>query len=232
MARGEILGIAGVEGNGQSELIEAIMGIRGTSAGSVHITGRDATRLDTRHRRRLGLACIPEDRHRQALALPATLWENIMLGSGELRRRSRWRVDRKAARDVTGELIARLGVKAPSPDVPAAALSGGNQQKLVVGRELGGRPAVLLAAHPTRGVDVGAQAVIWELLRDARDGGLAVLLVSADLDEVLGLSDRVQVMLRGRLSAAVPAGELTPQRLGRLMTGTETEPADPAVEVR
>ena len=230
LAQGEILGIAGVQGNGQSELIDAIMGIREASAGSVRIAGQDATRLGTRRRRRLGLAFIPEDRHRQALALPATLWENVMLGSEELRTRGRWRVDRKAARDVTRGLIDRLGIKTPSPDVPAAALSGGNQQKLVVGRELGGRPKVLLAAHPTRGVDIGAQAVIWELLRDARDGGLAVLLVSADLDEVLGLCDRVQVMLRGRLSDAVPAGELTPQGLGRLMTGTGPVPSGSAVE--
>ena len=238
LARGEILGIAGVQGNGQSELIEAITGIRAASGGSVHIAGRDATRLGTRGRRRLGLACIPEDRHRQALALPATLWENAMLGSEELRAAGRWRVDRKAARDVTRRLIAGLGIKSPSPDVPAAALSGGNQQKLVVGRELEGRPTVLLAAHPTRGVDVGAQAVIWERLRDARDDGLAVLLVSADLDEVLGLCDRVQVMLRGRLSTAVPVGELTAQRLGQMMTGagsmtgTEPEPADSAAENR
>ncbi|MGC5010863.1 ABC transporter ATP-binding protein [Streptosporangium sp. DT93] len=224
LSRGEILGIAGVQGNGQSELIDAITGVREVTAGSVQIAGQDATGLGTRQRRRLGLACIPEDRQRQALALPATLWENVMLGSEDLRRRGRWRVDRKAARDLTRELISRLDIKAPSVDVPAAALSGGNQQKLVVGRELSGRPTVLLAAHPTRGVDVGAQAVIWELLRDARDEGLAILLVSADLDEVIGLCDRVQVMLRGRLSAAVPTGELTPQRLGRLMTGTEPEP--------
>ncbi|WP_182885251.1 ABC transporter ATP-binding protein [Microbispora sp. H10885] len=232
VAQGEILGIAGVQGNGQTELIEAIMGIRAVSGGSLHIAGREATHLGTRGRRRLGLACIPEDRHRQALALPATLWENAMLGSEDLRRRSRWRVDRKAARDATGRLVAGFGIRSPSVDVPAAALSGGNQQKLVVGRELGGRPKVLLAAHPTRGVDVGAQAVIWERLRDARDDGLAVLLVGADLDELLGLSDRVQVMLRGRLSPAVPVGELTVERLGRMMTGAEPEPVDSAAENR
>jgi len=220
LAKGEILGIAGVQGNGQSELIDALVGTREITAGTVRIGGRDATRLGVRQRRRLGLACIPEDRHRQALALPATLWENVMLGSEDLRRRSRWRLDRAAAREAAGEIGARLGVGAPSPDFPAAALSGGNQQKLVVGRVLRGRPEVLLAAHPTLGVDVGAQAVIWDLLRDARDAGLAVLLVSADLDEVLGLSDRVQVMLRGRLTPALPAGELTRPRLVRLMTGT------------
>jgi general nucleoside transport system ATP-binding protein len=117
-------------------------------------------------------------------------------------------------------------VRTPGVDVPAAALSGGNQQKLVVGRELAGDPVLLIAAHPTRGVDVGAQAGIWDELRRARARGLAVLLVSADLDELIGLSDTIKVMLRGRLVADADPATVTPQELGSAMTGAGTDPPD------
>ncbi len=128
-------------------------------------------------------------------------------------------VDRRASKADTQRIIEAYDVRTPGVDTLALALSGGNQQKLIVGREMSGEPAFLIAAHPTRGVDVGAQAAIWDHLRDARAAGLAVLLISADLDELIGLSDSIQVIYRGRLVAALDPSEITPERLGGYMTG-------------
>jgi simple sugar transport system ATP-binding protein len=130
-------------------------------------------------------------------------------------------LDRAAAKRDTQRIVDEFDVRTPGIDVAAAALSGGNQQKLVVGRELSGDPVLLIASHPTRGVDVGAQAAIWEVLRTARARGLAVLLVSADLDELIGLSDTIRVMLRGRLVAAADPATVTPEELGAAMTGAD-----------
>ncbi len=218
--RGEVLGIAGVEGNGQAELVETLLGIRTASAGTVCLGGQDITDWPTRRRREAGIGYIPEDRVRHGLLLEAPLWENRMLGhqtqapnvKGAL-------VDRAGARADTERIVREYDVRTPSVDVLASALSGGNQQKLIVGREMSGEPTVLLAAHPTRGVDVGAQAAIWDLLRAARARGLAVLLISADLDELIGLSDTLQVILRGRLVAQVDPAQVTPEQLGSAMTG-------------
>ncbi|MDA2808839.1 ABC transporter ATP-binding protein [Nocardiopsis suaedae] len=218
--RGEIVGIAGVEGNGQSELIEAVMGIRPAAAGRVELMGADITRLPTRAVREAGVGFVPEDRHRQGLLLEAPLWENRVLGhqtrppsaKGAL-------IDAEGAREDTRRIVRSYDVRTPGVDTTADALSGGNQQKLIVGREMSGDPVLLLAAHPTRGVDVGAQAAIWEHLRRARSEGLAVLLVSADLDELIGMSDRLLVILRGRLVAEADPRRVTPERLGSAMTG-------------
>ncbi|WP_031468178.1 ABC transporter ATP-binding protein [Sciscionella sediminilitoris] len=222
---GEILGIAGVEGNGQTELVETIMGLRKASAGTITMRGSDGgehelTELDTLHRRELGIGYIPEDRNRHGLLEHQSLWVNRILGyqtrapiaKGAL-------LDPAGARRDTERIVAEYDVRTPSVNVEAAALSGGNQQKLIVGRELSQDPVLLLAAHPTRGVDVGAQALIWERIRAARSAGLAVLLVSADLDELIGLSDAIQVMLRGRLVAEADPATVTPQELGAAMTG-------------
>lgn len=218
--RGEVVGLAGVEGNGQSELIEALAGVRPVAGGSILLDGVDLTRLSPLARRDRGLAVIPEDRHRQALLLQAPLWENRMLGHQDSPPfGGRWLVDPRAARESTVKIMERFDVRAPGPDSTAAALSGGNQQKLVVGREIEGGPRLLVAAHPTRGVDVGAQALIWERLREARDAGMATLLVSADLDELIGLSDTVVVVLRGRVVATLDPATLTPEVLGSHMTG-------------
>ncbi|MFC5833118.1 ABC transporter ATP-binding protein [Nonomuraea insulae] len=217
--KGEILGIAGVEGNGQSELIEAVMGIR-PAHGRVELDGRDMTAWSTLRRRESGIGYIPEDRHRQGLLLEASLWENRILGH-QTRRPARsgiW-VDRRASKADTERIVKDYDVRTPSVETLALALSGGNQQKLIVGREMSGEPAFLIAAHPTRGVDVGAQAAIWDHLRDARAAGLAVLLISADLDELIGLSDTIQVIYRGRLVAALDPSDVTPERLGGYMTG-------------
>jgi simple sugar transport system ATP-binding protein len=218
--RGEVLGIAGVEGNGQAELVDAIMGVASAAVGTVQLLGQDASDWSTRRRREAGVAYIPEDRTRSALLLEAPLWENRMLGhqtrppnaKGPL-------VDRSGARADTERIVAEYDVRTPSIDVTASALSGGNQQKLIVGREMTGEPRVLIAAHPTRGVDVGAQAAIWEHIRNARAAGLAVLMVSADLDELIGMSDTLRVILRGRLVAEFDPRQVTPEQLGSAMTG-------------
>jgi simple sugar transport system ATP-binding protein len=218
--RGEVLGIAGVEGNGQAELVEAVMGLRAPDAGRITLDGADITRLPTRTRRERGIGHIPEDRHRHGLLLEAPLWENRVLGHVTQPPAGRGPLlDPAAARRDTERLVAAFDVRTPGIDVPVGSLSGGNQQKLIVGRELSHRPRLLVAAHPTRGVDVGAQAQIWEQIRAARRDGMAVLLVSADLDELIGLSDTLRVMYRGRLVAEADPAVVTPEELGSAMTG-------------
>ncbi len=218
--RGEVLGIAGVEGNGQIELVETIMGMRVAAAGTVELAGTDITALPTRKRREAGIAYIPEDRIRHGLLMEAPLWENRILGHQTTPPSARGPlIDRAGARADTERIVAEYDVRTPSIDVLASSLSGGNQQKLIVGREMSGSPSVLIASHPTRGVDVGAQAAIWDLLRAARRDGLAVLLISADLDELIGLSDTIQVILRGRFVATADPATVTPEELGSAMTG-------------
>ncbi len=221
---GEILGVAGVEGNGQTELIEALMGLQRLEAGAIALAGTEITRWSTRQRREAGVGYIPQDRHRHGLLLEAPLWENAALGHQTQVPFSKgpW-VDRPGTRARAEALVADYDVRTPGIDVPALALSGGNQQKLIIGREMKARPKVLIAAHPTRGVDVGAQAAIWDQLRDARGAGLATLLVSADLEELIGLSDRLVVIYRGRLVATLRPEEVTPEVLGSYMTGTRLE---------
>jgi simple sugar transport system ATP-binding protein len=217
---GEILGVAGVEGNGQSELVEAIMGMRSNTTGRIAVDEVNIADLSTRERRESGIGYIPADRHRHGLLLEAPLWENRILGhqtrepnvSGPL-------IDRAGARADTQRIVEEYDVRTPSIDVLARALSGGNQQKLIIGREMSGKPQLLVASHPTRGVDVGAQAAIWEHIKRARHDGLAVLLISADLDELIGLSDTIQVILRGEMVGTFDPATVTPKELGSAMTG-------------
>jgi simple sugar transport system ATP-binding protein len=230
---GEVVGIAGVEGNGQAELCEAILGLTpivaaapGDTAphGRVVLAGEDVTTAPTSERLGKGISYIPFDRHREGLLLDSPLWENTFLGredepgmsKGPFLLRSKMEADSRA-------VIERFGVRTPSEQVPAFALSGGNQQKLIVGREMASKPKVLLAAHPTRGVDVGAQAAIWDELRSARDAGLGVVLISADLEELIGLSDRILVMFDGRITASLDPDTVTPEQLGLYMTGEMQE---------
>ncbi|MFJ4844333.1 MULTISPECIES: ABC transporter ATP-binding protein [unclassified Streptomyces] len=218
--KGEVLGIAGVEGNGQAELVEAIMGILPPDAGRITLGTTDITGLPTRKRREDGIGYIPEDRHRHALLLEAPLWENRILGHVTERPNSKGGLlDPAAARRDTERIVREYDVRTPGIEVTAASLSGGNQQKLIVGREMSHQPRLLIAAHPTRGVDVGAQAQIWDQIREARREGLAVLLISADLDELIGLSDTLRVMYRGRLVADADPATITPEELGSAMTG-------------
>jgi general nucleoside transport system ATP-binding protein len=231
--RGEVVGFAGVEGNGQSELVEALLGLVPAASGSVHLGGQDVTGWPTRRRRAAGMAVVPEDRHRQALLLTAPLWENRLLGhdwSASLFRRG-W-LRRRHARADTARIMREYDVRAPGPDTLANALSGGNQQKLIIGRELESGPDVLVAAHPTRGVDVGAQAAIWDRIRQARRDGLATVLVSADLDELIGLSDTLYVLLRGRLVARLDPAQVTPEELGCYMTGATSRSDGEAADHR
>ncbi|WP_327087537.1 ABC transporter ATP-binding protein [Nonomuraea sp. NBC_01738] len=220
--KGEILGIAGVEGNGQSELIEAIMGMR-PSTGTITLAGEDISAWSTLKRRESGIGYIPEDRHRQGLLLEASLWENRVLGHQTQKpaKNGIW-INRRASKADTERIVKDYDVRTPGVETLALALSGGNQQKLIVGREMSGEPAFLIAAHPTRGVDVGAQAAIWDHLREARAAGLAVLLISADLDELIGLSDTLHVIYSGKLVARLDPSDVTPERLGGYMTGAIT----------
>ena len=225
--RGEILGIAGVEGNGQRELVDAIMGMRPPQQGTIHLGGEDITLWKSRRRREAGIGYVPEDRQLRGLLLPSPLWENTMLGRQTMPPFSSgpW-IDRRGAHERTNKVIDEYHVATPGSDTPAFALSGGNQQKLIVGREMIAEPKVLIAAQPTRGIDVGAQAAVWEHIRGARAAGLALLLISADLEELIGLSDTLYVILRGSLVAKLDPATVTPEELGSYMTGArEAAPA-------
>jgi simple sugar transport system ATP-binding protein len=227
--RGEIVGVAGVEGNGQSELLGALLGTIPLQAGRITLAGQDITRAPVRDRREAGVGFIPEDRHRDGLLLPVALWGNAMLGHQTRPPfvRGFW-INRRGARERTEQVVEEYDVRTPGIDVAARALSGGNQQKLIVGREILATPAFLIAAHPTRGIDVGAQARVWDDLREARKAGLATLLISADLDELIGLSDTLLVLYGGRLVAELDPATVTPAELGSYMTGAHAhEQAQP-----
>jgi simple sugar transport system ATP-binding protein len=222
--RGEILGIAGIEGNGQTELIDALVGTRTAAKGSIEFKGEEATLWPVRRRREHGLAYVPQDRQREGLLLQAPLWENTALGHQTTRPfvKGIW-FDREGAQIRTREVVDSFDVRTPSIHVAAHALSGGNQQKLIVGREMASNPDILIAAHPTRGIDVGAQADVWNDLRRARHAGMATVLVSADLEELIGLSDTIVVMLRGKIVATLDPDKVTPRDLGSYMTGAALE---------
>ncbi|HET9203354.1 MAG TPA: ABC transporter ATP-binding protein [Acidimicrobiia bacterium] len=217
---GEIVGVAGVDGNGQTQLVDSIIGLRPESTGEITLDGASLKDIPTRERREAGIGLIPEDRHRQGLLLPSPLWENAALGhqAKEPYANGIW-IDKRGAREQTEEIVRRFDVMTPNVDVPAAALSGGNQQKLVVGREIMAGPVVLIAAQPTRGIDIGAQAAVWEELKTARAAGMGILLISADLDELIGLSDTIHVLFEGRFVARLDPAEITPEILGSYMTG-------------
>nr|WP_316959667.1 ABC transporter ATP-binding protein [Streptomyces sp. TRM68367] len=223
---GEVTGIAGVEGNGQTELIDALIGLRHADSGTIRFEGEDITPWPTRRRREQGIGYIPEDRHRHGLLLEAPLWENRILGhvteEPNTKGNRRFWLDPRGAQEDTRRIVEAYDVRTPGIDVTAASLSGGNQQKLIVGREMSHKPKFLIAAHPTRGVDVGAQAQIWDQIREARREGLAVLLISADLDELIGLSDTLRVIYNGRLVADADPATVTPEELGSAMTGAAT----------
>jgi len=224
---GEVLGIAGVEGNGQTELVEALAGLR-PARGRVRLAGADVTAAPVAARNDRGLAHVPEDRHARGLVLELSVGENLLLGrQRELSRGPL--LDRAACAEHAARLIGEFDVRPPDPDAAVGGLSGGNQQKVVVARELT-RPGnrLLLCAQPTRGVDIGAIEQIHERIVAARDAGVAVLLVSAELSEIRALADRVAVVYRGRivetLEGAALADQAEVERLGGLMTGAGAEP--------
>jgi simple sugar transport system ATP-binding protein len=219
---GEIYGIAGIEGNGQKELAEAIIGLRTASAGRIRICGRDIADLSIKEIRDLGVAFIPEDRHRQGLVLPMKVWENMMLGyhtkKDFLKGRS---LNLKAIRGFTKNKVEEYGVRLSSIEQPIEGLSGGNQQKVILGRELSRGPKVIVASQPTRGLDVGAAEFVHKELLKMRKKGSAILFISADLEEVLSISDRVGVIYNGKITAEFRPEEVTPEDIGVYMLGGE-----------
>ncbi|HEY0931011.1 MAG TPA: ABC transporter ATP-binding protein [Gemmatimonas sp.] len=215
---GEIFGIAGVEGNGQTELLEAIAGLRGVRSGRIELAGQSFDALSVRERADRGLSHIPEDRHRRGLVLDYSIAENLILGR-QHHFATRGKLDHAGIDANAKEQIARFDIRPPMPALAARALSGGNQQKIVIAREMGRAFSVLLAAQPTRGVDVGAIEFIHAQLRAARDAGKGILLISADLTEVLALSDRIAVMYGGRFATVLPRAACSAELLGPFMTG-------------
>jgi len=217
---GEIVGIAGIEGNGQTELIEAIAGLIPVQSGSINLLGRDVSRFSVRKRTEMGIAHIPEDRHRRGLLLDSDLKENAILGvhyrapvvaNGLLNSSV---IERR-----TKEIIENFDVRPPNPELAAKSLSGGNQQKLIIGREFELNPKLLLVSQPTRGVDIGAIEFIHRKLIALRDAGTAVLLVSAELEEVKALADRLLVIYKGRFVGEVDPKTTSDEEIGLLMTG-------------
>lgn len=216
---GEIFGIAGVEGNGQTELIEAIAGLRAPSAGRIVLGGRDITTSGVRERSEAGVSHIPEDRHRRGLVLDYSIADNLILGL-QHRFSVRGVLQREQVQSNAAGRIREFDIRPATAALPAAALSGGNQQKVIVAREMRGRDySLLLASQPTRGVDVGAIEFIHDQLRAARDAGKGVLLVSADLVEVLSLADRVAVMYEGEIVTTLERGDASTEVIGAYMTG-------------
>ena len=217
---GEIFGICGVEGNGQTELIEAITGIGQLSAGQVLLNGQPVHKPTPTKMADRGLAHIPEDRGLRGLVADFSIRDNSILGYQRSRRFSRRGVlDKKAIEMHTRQIVSDYRVKVGSIDDTAASLSGGNQQKVVIGRALSQDPDVIIAAQPTRGVDIGAIEYIHQKLIEMKNAGKAILLISAELDEVLGLSDQVGVLYRGRIVATGAPADFDEQTLGLLMTG-------------
>ena len=219
---GEIVGVAGVEGNGQRELAEALMGLRKPDAGRVLVEGQDIAGWSVEHVRDVGVSFIPEDRHEQGLVLDMTVWENAILGRQDDPEFSHRGVLAIAKiKELAANLIRRFDVRALSINVNAGTLSGGNQQKLILARELETDPKLLVAAQPTRGLDVGAIEFVWRQILEQKAQGRAVLLISAELDEIYALSDRIVTLYEGRITGEFPP-DAPPEELGVGMTGSRT----------
>lgn len=217
---GEVVGLAGLAGDGPVELLEALAGLHPLTSGRVLLGGDDVTAAGAGERRRRGLAVVLEEGSRSGLLSTSPLWENVTLGHSRAAPLARgpW-IDRRAARRRARDLCRELGVRPADAEAPAFTLSGGNQQKLVVGRELAGRPRLLLIAHPTQGVDVAARDVVHGALERARRQGTAIVVVSADPAELAALADVVLVMRRGRVTARLDRAALSAERIGILMAG-------------
>ena len=220
---GEILGVAGVSGNGQSELLDVLSGLLTPTGGEMQLGGQyfgQAAWLDPRTARSLGLAHVPEDRHSRAMVMAFSAWESAVLGyDGLPAYTQRGWMNHARMRSATARMMERFDVRPRDPELGSSKFSGGNQQKLVLARELGQAPKVLLVGQPTRGVDIGAIEFIYSQLRAMRDAGCAVLVVSSELDEILALSNRVIVMNQGRVTGELAIEECSEANLGLLMTG-------------
>jgi len=223
---GEIFGIAGVAGNGQDELVEALTGLRKPAAGTVTLDGRTITGVGPRKLQRAGMSFVPGDRHRFGLVLSFPVKDNLVLTQYDEPPYARWTVrDDDAVDDWAGRAIAEYDIRTPSADVPAGTLSGGNQQKIVVAREFSRKITILVLDQPTRGLDVGSIEFIHKQVIAARDAGVAVLLISAELDEIVELSDRIGVMFRGELVQILDGATADREDVGLLMAtgGRPTE---------
>jgi simple sugar transport system ATP-binding protein len=222
---GEVLGIAGVEGNGQTELVEALTGLRRLAAGRVLLEGRDLTNAPPRRLFGAGLSHVPEDRRKHGLVLSYPVADNLVLSSYHQRPfADGLRLVREQVLRFARRVVREFDIRTPSVQTPVQHLSGGNQQKTVVGREFSRPMRLLIAAQPTRGLDIGSIEFIHRRIIEARDQGAAVLLVSAELDEVTALADRVAVLYRGRVAALRPADRFTREELGLLMAGAQATP--------
>ena len=219
---GEIVGIAGVDGNGQSELIEAITGLRKIESGTIRMNDKEITNFTPRKVTESGVGHIPQDRHKHGLVLDYSMSDNIVLQTYYKKPYSNYGVlNQDEIVKKAKEIIAEFDVRTPSESTLARALSGGNQQKAIIGREIDRNPDLLIAAQPTRGLDVGAIEFIHKRLIEQRDQGKAVLLVSFELDEIMNVSDRIAVMYEGQVVAVVDPKETTEQELGLLMAGSK-----------
>jgi general nucleoside transport system ATP-binding protein len=228
---GEILGVAGVSGNGQTELVEAIVGMRAVDGGTISLLGKDVTHALVRERREVGLAHIPEDRMTTGLNLTTNLDENVVVTSYQNNPYSHNGIFNFApVRKLAQEIVDKFAVKSARVGEPIRTLSGGNLQKIVLGRELKGDPKLIIANQPTRGLDVGSIEFVHKTLIEARDNGAAVLLVSVELDEILALSDRIAVMFAGKVVAILDRAEATEEKLGLLMAGSSLEHAETSDE--
>jgi simple sugar transport system ATP-binding protein len=224
---GEVVAVAGVQGNGQTELVEAITGLRDIAGGEVTIAGHPV-RPDPRRIFEEGVAHVPEDRLEDGLVPAFSIADNLVLNSYHLKPYSDGlRLHREAILSVATELVGQYDVRTPSIHNPAANLSGGNQQKVIVAREFSRPIKLLVAAQPTRGLDVGSIEYIHRRIIEKRDEGAAVLIVSTELDEVLALGDRIAVMYQGTIPAVLEPAEATPERLGLLMGGARPEETTP-----
>jgi simple sugar transport system ATP-binding protein len=220
VCEGEILGIVGVSGNGQASLGRVLSGLARPVSGTLTLEGRELTRLSPRELIRLGMGRVPEDRQAEGAVGDLPVWENAVLERLRDPRFSRWGfVRRAAARAYAAELIDRFDIRGATPETRTRLLSGGNMQKLILGRNLAAQPRFLLANQPTRGLDEGAIAAVHAELLAARSQGAAILLISEDLEEAAGLSDRIQAIVKGRLSQPVPADRADARTLGLMMAG-------------
>jgi simple sugar transport system ATP-binding protein len=220
---GEILGIAGVAGNGQTELLEALAGMRAPEAGTIRLRGEPIVQADAAQMRRLGVAHVPEDRLRHGLVTEFEACESAILGyhHDKAWRRLLGLFSGRAVQDHTAQLMATQDVRPALPRLRSSLFSGGNQQKLILAREMARAPDILLVGQPTRGVDIGGIEAIHQRLRGWRQAGKAVLMVSVELDEILALADRILVMFDGRIVGELPGGAADERRLGLLMAGAE-----------
>lgn len=227
---GEIVGIAGIEGNGQTELVEVLSGLRRADHGTVWLEGRNISNQSARQRRQAGISHVPEDRNERGLVRPySAAWNSILGDHQRAPFANRFgMLDLRAIEHHAERIIEAYDVRPRSTRVLASSYSGGNAQKLIIARELERAPRVLIAAQPTRGVDIGAIEFIHQQVVAARDRGLAVLLVSADLNEVMSLADRIVVMFEGRIMGELAQIDATPETLGLLMAGTPLTPSEPS----